>query len=165
MGGRRRIQRGAWSQTLLRHGHGYRYSARGERCRTSRRRSHASGRGESEICPLGALRRSRTKCTQRVEFHREGLWRARSPRLFRSWTYRNLPAETGHNRLGTDFLEGWSTLVSHRRNLLWALGNRPPGCSGGYGGSEARGRDRFVRSELSSVTLEVDRRKVQSAGS
>ncbi len=76
---RRRIQRRAWSEALLRPRYGRRHRVRGQSRRPAAAGSALPGRRGPIAGPLGSLRWRRPHRAQRPEFHRARLRRPRRP--------------------------------------------------------------------------------------
>ena len=140
LGRRRRVQRRARIEAVLRPRHGAGDGAGRQPGRPSGAGPDLPGRRRSVARALGQVRRRRARGPQRAELHRAWLRHARRGRLFGSRPHRGLAARSGRRRLGGDLRARRRALVAHRRHLLRAVGDDAAGRPRSDGGGAAARR-------------------------
>ena len=164
LGGRRRVQRGARTQALLRHADDGGDCVRRQSGRAAGGGLHAPGRGGRLARRLDAVRRHRPDRPQRTQLRRARLRLPRRAELRRPRADGGQPAQAGHGRLGGAFRQGGREVVPHRRHLRRALRVDRRGGDRGAQGREGSRHGDELRPQLSRVAVEVDRRQGAGAG-
>ena len=163
LGGRRRVQRRARAEALLRAQHGGRHGTGRQPRGPAGGRPDVPGRGRAAR-DVGQVRRRRPDRAQRAQLHRAGLWRAGGAGLLGSRAHRHRPAEAGRRSTGTRFSARLGVaVVSHRRHLLRALRDHAAGGRRGDGRRATARHAHLVRPQLSRLVVEVDWRPGQGA--
>ena len=121
LGGRRRVQRRARPEALLRDEDDRRHRVRRQSRGEARRGLHAPGRRRHQPRRLAQVRRRRARGPQRPQLRGTRLRLPRRAELRRQGADRRQPAEARRHRLGRDLRRRGRQVVPHRRDIRRAL--------------------------------------------